>query len=112
MVSFVPSGVVGLECIGTTEWVLAFRVSSKIAKLAEKRAKLNDACHNGSWLEESSDMQFLDAIPPLSSTLIRSAVRSPNDTSMMTSMSFATLQIPTCDPREGEDEIDKKSFER
>lgn len=83
---------------------------SKSAKSGDRKAK--HVRHSSSWLEEPSDLRFMDEPLPMSSTLIQSSAHRSNETSMMTSMSFATLQIPTCNPREGDDEIDKKSFER
>lgn len=85
---------------------------SKTKTADNKRAKRKIVCRDKNWLEEPSELRFMVETPPLSSTLIQPSILPTNESSIMTSMSFATLQIPTCNPKEGEEEIDKKSFER
>lgn len=41
-----------------------------------------------------------------------STMRAPDESSIVTSMSFASLQIGECKPSEGQDEVDKRTFEQ
>lgn len=92
-----------------TEALLAEKNKNALLEkeLKETRKKIR---HN-TWIEEPSENQPFDPEPYGSSTMIQTPVQSTNELSMLTSMSFASLQVSTCTPKEGE-EVDKKSFER
>uniref|UniRef100_A0AAG5D2X2 Reverse transcriptase domain-containing protein n=1 Tax=Anopheles atroparvus TaxID=41427 RepID=A0AAG5D2X2_ANOAO len=73
--------------------------------------KSNLARRNVPWTVETSEYQT--DLPCYSSTMIADQIAPPSiDLSSMTSMSFATLQVAECRPREGDKEIDKKTFGR
>lgn len=46
------------------------------------------------------------------STLREDICNSQNDSMLLTSMSFASMNIPECRPNDGEQDIDKKSYEQ
>lgn len=66
----------------------------------------SDRNQNG-WTEEPSEIDEEMFSIGRNSTMINHA----NDTSMLMSMSFASLQITECKPADGEQKIDKRSFE-
>ncbi|XP_055591492.1 uncharacterized protein LOC129743483 [Uranotaenia lowii] len=59
------------------------------------------------WIEEDLDGEDNNFFGQRNSTM-----RSADESTMLTSMTLASLQIGECRPLEGEDEIDKKSFEQ
>uniref|UniRef100_A0AAG5DPK3 Uncharacterized protein n=1 Tax=Anopheles atroparvus TaxID=41427 RepID=A0AAG5DPK3_ANOAO len=73
--------------------------------------KSNLARRSVPWTVETSEYQT--DLPCYSSTMIADQIAPHSiDLSSMTSMSFATLQVAECRPREGDKEIDKKTFGR
>lgn len=61
------------------------------------------------WVEEPSDVH-LDFMPPHST--MREDSRGFNESSLMMTMSFASLQISECKPMMGAQDVDKKTFEQ
>ncbi|XP_055592407.1 uncharacterized protein LOC129744077 [Uranotaenia lowii] len=59
------------------------------------------------WIEEDLDGEDNNFFGQRNSTM-----RGADESTMLTSMTLASLQIGECRPLEGEDEIDKKSFEQ
>lgn len=59
------------------------------------------------WIEEPSDADEQHFHFRRNSTMRKTA----DETSILTSMSFAALQIPECKPADGEQDIDRRSFE-
>lgn len=55
---------------------------------------------------------ILDTFPYASSTMPPVSELLNNETSMLTSMSFASIKIPECMPRDGVAEIEKKTLIR
>uniref|UniRef100_A0A182W2H8 Uncharacterized protein n=1 Tax=Anopheles minimus TaxID=112268 RepID=A0A182W2H8_9DIPT len=64
------------------------------------------------WLEEPSEAQFMEGVPCTSSTILPTATTPANELSLTTSLSFAIMQIESCKPKEGEQEIDRNTFEQ
>lgn len=82
------------------------------ALAAQLRNTLKGTSRHGEWIEEPSDVgEHSFEFMPRNSTM-REATRSANDSSLFTSMSFASLQVTECKPMEGEYEVDKKTFEQ
>lgn len=81
-----------------------------IAKLKSTRNKNQRPAE---WFEEPSDAgdSYSADFIRRSSTMRESFHPNGNDVSIFTSMSFASLNISECKPIDGEDDIDKKSFE-
>ncbi|XP_061519816.1 uncharacterized protein LOC133395136 [Anopheles gambiae] len=78
---------------------------------------LKDGCvsstkRRNDWIEEPSDNQLFEATPRGCSTFLDSGTQSTNEASMSASMSFATLQIAVCQPKDGKEEVDKTTFDR
>lgn len=76
------------------------------------RASRNTFAAANEWIVEPADVDQ-DADEQIFFQRRNSTMRSnADDSSILTSMSFASLQIPECKPSEGEHEIDKRSFEQ
>lgn len=102
-------------------------VISELARALEKEKKRNallEAQLNTrnrqpncfEWIEEPNvGDNFSEGFMGRNSTMRESrqeTTRNANDVSILNSISFASLNITECRPIEGEDEIDRKSFER
>ncbi|XP_061497550.1 uncharacterized protein LOC133391099 [Anopheles gambiae] len=68
--------------------------------------------HKNGWFEEDSDAQSLEPLPCFTSTTREVTPNPHGELSTMTAMSFATLQMSSCIPNPGEEEIDSSTFQR
>lgn len=70
-------------------------------------SRSSDSANDSGWIVEDSntDTNMFFGRP-------NSTMRVADESSFLTSMSFASLQVGECKPSEGEEEVDRKSFER
>lgn len=61
------------------------------------------------WIEEPSDDIHLEFMPRNST--MREDARGVNESSVLMTMSFASLQVPECKPMVGAQDVDRKTFE-
>lgn len=74
----------------------------------QNRSYASRCVNPAEWtVEDSSPEVDLDFLGQRNSTM-----RTMEDSSLLVSMSFASLQIGECKPLEGQDEVDKKTFEQ
>ncbi|XP_058454689.1 uncharacterized protein LOC131438721 [Malaya genurostris] len=66
----------------------------------------NRSIMTNAWIEEPSDLEENIYFAR------NSTMRGNNESSMFMSMSFASLQVPECTPADGEDDLDRRSFEQ
>lgn len=84
------------------------RVNASLRNELQLVHNRNNSCRNlTGWVEEELDTEENNFFRQRNSTM-----RAADESSVFTSMTLASLQIAECKPLEGEDEIDKKSFEQ
>lgn len=75
-----------------------------------RNSKKSAVPHDG-WLEEPSEgIPDLTFLPPHST--MREDAHVVHEPSMLTTMSFASLQVTECKPSDGGQDVDRKSFEQ
>lgn len=77
---------------------------------AQLRSSNRGSVPRGGWIEEPSDAIDLDFMPPHST--MRVDDRGVNESSLLMTMSFASLQISECKPIDGAQDVDRKTFEQ
>lgn len=87
---------------------LSMSNNSDLPKLDSSRKSQRRNHTANEWIEEPADPDEPSFFNRRNSTMRGIG----DDSSILTSMSFASLQIPECKPAEGEQEIDKRSFEQ